>query len=239
MRTTTLSGFGLALFILASLAAASKQDAGDEAGFEPIFDGKTLDDWKAPDMSFWRVEDGAITGEVTENHKPKENVFIVWQDGTVKDFELRFKFRITGKSANSGMQFRSEVKDGGLVHGYQADMSGDGKWTGGIFDEYGPRESLAARGTSTTWDADGTKVVKPLPGGDPLAGDKKPDTTQWTDYHIIAEGGHVVLKINGVVTAELHDHDPRRRVEGVLAMPIIPTEMKVQYKDVRLKRLVD
>ena len=46
-----------------------------------------------------------------------------------------------------------------------------------------------------------------------------------------------MLKINGVVTAELLDHDPRRCVEGVLAMPVIPAEMKVQYKDLRLKRL--
>jgi hypothetical protein len=132
------------------------------------------------------------------------------------------------------------VKDRGLVHGYQADMSGDGKWTGGIFDEYGPRGSLAAPGTSTTWTADGKKDVKPLPSvpdGSTLAENKKPDTNEWTDYHIIAKGEHVVLKINGVVTAELHDGDPRQRSEGVLAMPIIPAEMKVQYKDLRLKRL--
>src|SRR5215218_4966891 len=178
-------------------------------------------------MSFWKVEDGAITGEVTADRKPPENNFIVWQGGEVAEFELRFRFRITGKAANSGMQFRSEVKDRGLVHGYQADMSGDGRWTGGIFDEYGPRGSLAGRGESATWSTDGNKTVTPLPGGDPFAGEKKPDTTKWTDYHIIAKGEHVVLKINGVVTAELHDGDPRRRGEGVLAMPIIPVEMKV------------
>lgn len=206
--------------------------AAEESGFKPIFDGKTLGGWKSPDMSFWRVEDGAITGEVTADRKPRENNFIVWQAGEVADFELRFRFRIAGAKANSGMQFRSEVKDRGLVHGYQADMSGDGKWTGGIFDEYGPRGSLAARGESVTWDDGGKKTVKPL-------GDvgKVPDTTQWTDYHIVAKGEHVVLKINGVVTAELHDNDPRRRTKGVLAMPVIPAEMKVQYKDIRLKRL--
>jgi hypothetical protein len=124
------------------------------------------------------------------------------------------------------------VKDRGLVHGYQADMSGDGKWTGGIFDEYGPRGSLAAPGESATWSADGKKEVKSLPPRE-----SKPDTTQWTDYHIIAKGEHVVLKTNGVTTAELHDGDARKRVEGVLAMPIIRAEMKVQYKDLRLKRL--
>src|SRR5688572_18993325 len=178
----------IALMLCVSAAPAGKDDA-DESGFQPIFDGKTLDGWKAPDMSFWRVEDGAITGEVTKDHKPPENNFVVWQNGKVKDFELRFSFRITGKAANSGMQFRSEVKDRGLVHGYQADMSGDGKWTGGIFDEYGPRGSLAARGTFTTWKADGTKEVRAL---DLVV--KVPDTTQWTDYQIIARGGHVVLK---------------------------------------------
>jgi hypothetical protein len=214
--------------------------ADDEAGFEAIFDGKSLDGWKSPDMSFWKVEDGAITGEVTADHKPPENNFIVWQNGKVGDFELRFRFRLIGKRANSGMQFRSEVKERGLVHGYQADMSGDGKWTGGIFDEYGPRGSLAAPGTSTTWTADGKKDAKPLPAppeGSPPVEGKKPDTNRWTDYHIIARGEHVVCKINGVVTAELHDGDARRRSEGVLAMPIIPAEMKVQYKDLRLKRL--
>jgi hypothetical protein len=220
-----------------SLLGAGEQPA-DETEVEPLVDGKTLDGWKAPDMSFWRVEDGAITGEVTADRKPKENVFIVWQNGKVKDFELRFRYRISGKAANSGMQFRSEVKDRGLVHGYQADMSGDGKWTGGIFDEYGPRGSLAGRGQSVKWSEDGKKDVKPLPGGDPFGGANKPlDQTQWTDYHIVARGEHVVLKINGVVTAELFDGDARKRTEGVLAMPIIPAEMKVQYKDIRLKRL--
>ena len=217
---------------------AKARDA--ETGFEPIFDGKTLDGWRAPDMRFWRVEDGAITGEVTADRKPPENVFLVWQGGKVADFELRFRFRISAGASNSGMQFRSEVKERGLVHGYQADISGDGRWTGGIFDEYGPRGSLAARGERSRFDAAGDKTVtKLLPdGGDPLAGDKTPAPGQWHDYHLRAEGEHVVLTINGVVTAELFDGDrARQRLSGVLAVPVIPAEMKVQYKDLRLKRL--
>jgi hypothetical protein len=226
-----------ALLIACLTLLGANAQRSDESGFEPIFDGKTLDGWKAPDASFWHVEDGAITGEVTQDHKPKENVFITWQNGKPNDFELRFRYRIFGKAANSGMQFRSDVVKRGIVHGYQADMSGDGKWTGGIFDEYGPRNSLAARGQSVTWTADGKKEIKPLPGGDPFANAHAPDQTQWTDYNVIAKGEHVVLKINGVVTAELFDRDPRKRTAGVLAMPVIPAEMKVQYKDIRLKRL--
>ena len=227
----------LSLLLLAFTASAARPDDTAEAEFKPIFDGKTLDGWKAPDMSFWRVEDGAISGEVTADHKPAENVFIVWQGGEVADFHLRFKFRITGAASNSGMQFRSEVKERGLVHGYQADISGDGKWLGGIFDEYGPRGSLAARGERSRFDAEGKKTVEALPGGDPLA-KEPPDLSQWTDYEIIARGEHVTLKVNGKTTAELHDGDKQRqRLKGVLAMPVIPSEMKVQYKDIELKKL--
>lgn len=226
---------GLALVPLR--AAESKKG---ESDVQPIFDGKTLDGWTAPDMTFWRVEDGAITGEVTKDHKPPENVFLVWQGGEVDDFELTFRFRIVGAASNSGMQFRSEVKERGLVHGYQADISGDGKWTGGIFDEYGPRGSLAARGESSRFDEKGEKsVTKLLPdGADPLGGDKQIDPAQWNEYHITAIGERVVLRINGVTTAELFDGDKQRqRLRGVLAVPIIPAEMKVQYKDIQLKRL--
>ena len=221
------------------LPALGAEDAGkpDADGFVSIFDGKTLDGWKAPDMSFWRVEDGAITGEVTADHKPPENNFIVWQGGKVADFELSFRFRISGERANSGMQFRSEVKDRGLVHGYQADMSGDGRLIGNLFDEYGPRGPLAARGESATWDKDGKKTARPVAGtGDPFK-DAPLEPAAWNEYRITAKGEHVTIHVNGKLTTELHDADPRHRLEGVLAMPVIPEPMKVQYKDLKLKRL--
>src|SRR5687768_17048590 len=170
----------LSVLLLAAVTPAVGADDTDGA-FHPIFDGKTLDGWRAPDMSFWRVEDGAITGEVTADHKPPENNFIVWQGGKVADFELTFTFRILGDKANSGMQFRSEVKDRGLVHGYQADMSGDGRLIGNVFDEYGPRGQLAGRGESVTWTTDGTKDVKPVAGGGDPFKDKPLDPKEWNE----------------------------------------------------------
>src|SRR5688500_9656264 len=176
----------------------SNLGAADESRFEAIFDGKTLEGWRAPDMSFWRVEDGAITGEVTAEHKPPENVFLVWQGKPVEDFELRFKFRIFGEKANSGMQFRSEVKERGLVHGYQADISGDGRHTGGIYDEYGPRRSLAAAGERSRFDADGKKTTEPLPAdASRPPGRSAPGPEAWREYKIVARGEHIVLSIDG------------------------------------------
>ncbi|MEP7339852.1 MAG: DUF1080 domain-containing protein [Acidobacteriota bacterium] len=207
-----------------------------ERGWKNIFDGKTLNGWQAPDMSYFTVEDGAITGTTTAAHNPPYNQFIVWQGGEVADFELKFKFRIFGAKSNSGMQFRSAVKENGLVHGYQADMDGAGKFLGGIWDEYGTRRSLAGRGEKVLIDERGKKTITRFAESEALL--KGIRMEEWNEYHIIAVGSHIILRINGTLTAELDDRETGKAAhKGVLAMPIIPGEaMKVQYKDIRLKK---
>jgi hypothetical protein len=208
-------------------------------GWKTIFDGKTLAGWQAPDMSYFSVEDGAITGTTTKEHNPKENQFIVWQGGTVEDFELRVRFRMFGAKPNSGIQFRGEVRDRGLVHGYQADIAPPeaGPYLGGVWDEYGPRKSLAARGERVVIDEEGKKTVAKV--GDPAALVRGFDLGRWHEYRITAVGPKIVVALDGKVTAELEDRERGKAARaGVLAMPIIPGEpMKVQYKDLRLRVL--
>jgi hypothetical protein len=222
--------------LLLLLASCASPPSGEE-GFRPIFDGATLDGWRAPDMSYFSVQDGAITGETTRDRNPPRNQFIVWQGGTLKDFELRFKFRIFGPKANSGMQFRSSVREHGLVWGYQADIALAGPYLGGIWDEYGPRRSLAARGERVEIAEDGRRTTTRFAEADALL--QGIDLSQWTDYRIVAQGPRIMLEINGTRTAELVDLEKGKALsEGVLAMPIIPGEpMKVQYRDLRLKEL--
>ncbi len=147
------------LILFAALTVSAQKETNSKTPWIKIFDGKTLNGWKAPDMSYFSVEDGAITGTTTKDHNPPYNQFIVWQGGEVGDFELKFKFRIFGAKANSGMQFRSQVKDKGLVWGYQADIATSGPYLGGIWDEYGKRGSLAARGQKNTIDESGKKTT--------------------------------------------------------------------------------
>src|SRR5262245_11676936 len=71
----------------------------DSAGFTPIFDGKTLNGWDG-DLRYWRAEDGAIVGETTPTNVMKQNSFLIWRGGTVRDFELKLEFRMNG--TNSG-----------------------------------------------------------------------------------------------------------------------------------------
>ncbi len=210
--------------------------ARDTPTWESIFDGNTLTGWSAPDMRYFRVADGAITGETTKELNPERNQFIVWQGGELADFEVEFQFRIFGEKSNSGMQFRSKVKEHGLVHGYQADIDGKAKFFGGIWDEYGTRKSLAARGQTVLIATDGTRTTAPLSGSDHLTGIP---LDQWTTYRIKAVGPRCELFINQIPTAVLIDHENNKALRsGVLAMPIIPGEpMKVQYRNIRIKRL--
>jgi len=220
------------------LAGCAAPGPAPDDGFVAIFDGKTLEGWKAPDMSYFSVQDGAITGEVTADHKPPRNQFIVWQGGTVRDFELTFRFRVFGAKANSGMQFRSAVKEFGLVHGYQADIGMTGVILGSIYDEYGPRHALAARGQKSEIDEDGKKTTTAL--GDPAELLQGIDLSQWTDYRVVARGPSMRTEINGRVMAELVDRERgKAAAEGVLAMPVIPEPMKIQFKDMRLKALTN
>ncbi len=234
MTYKTLIFFATLLLCTLGLAPAG---ASAQPGWKKIFDGKTLSGWQAPDMSYFSVEDGAITGTTTKEHNPPYNQFIVWQGGEVADFELKFKFRIFGAKSNSGMQFRSVVKDKGLVHGYQADMDGAGKYLGGIWDEYGPRRSLAGRGEKAVIDESGKRTVTRFAESESLLKNIKME--DWNDYHITAIGSRITLRINGQVTAELDDRETGKAARsGVLAMPIIPGEpMKVQYKDIYLKQM--
>ena len=80
MRTVRLQLICVMLFSLLGLAASV---AAEEAGFKPIFDGKTLNGWKSPNMGYWSVQDGAITARSTKQNPVKANLW----DGQYRHFE--------------------------------------------------------------------------------------------------------------------------------------------------------
>jgi len=222
--------FGLVGFVTNAAMA-------EEAGFKPIFDGKTLNGWKAPDMSYWLVDDGALTGRSTQQHPVRSNQFIVWQLGELDDFELKLKYRISGTpSANSGVQIRSRVDKDGHVAGYQADIDKAGQWAGALYDERG-RRMLAACGKRTVIGPDGKRTSTSIGDSGALMANINKD--DWNEYHIIALGNEIVLKINGKVTAEVIDKDKKNKDRsGVLALQLhAGPPMSVQFKDIQLKRL--
>ena len=119
-----------------SAASATPAAAKDEAGFEPLFDGKSLNNWDG-NPKFWSVKDGAITGQTTKENPTQGNTFLVYKGGDVSDFELRFDYKIVG--GNSGVQYRSKVLDAKSwrVGGYQGDFEAGTTFSGILYDEAG------------------------------------------------------------------------------------------------------
>ena len=219
------------LVLLVSLYSSVRAE-----GFRSIFDGESLDGWKAKDMSYWSVEDGAITGMSTKDHPCKLNQFIVWQGGDVADFELKLKFRVSGNGCNSGVQFRSKIKENGTAVGYQADIFQNGSYLGGVCDEQHQRsgpELLTANGFKTVIDMAGNR------SSNSLGKKAKFKHDAWNKYHILAKGQHITLTVNGVKCSELIDREEEHfDLEGILGLQLRSGKpMKVQFKDVMLKRL--
>ena len=205
--------------------------------FKSIFDGESLNGWKALNMDYWSVRDGAITGESTPEHPCTSNQFLVWQGGDVRDFEVQVKFRVTGNGCNSGVQFRSRIKPNGLAVGYQADIFQSGPYLGGVCDELHSRkgpELLTANGKKTVIDESGNRTAVDLD----TKATMKPQG-EWNDYHISARGQHIILRINGQVCSELIDKEKGHfDLEGILGLQLRSGKpMIVQFKDIFLKQL--
>jgi type 1 glutamine amidotransferase len=213
--------------------------AGDEDGFTPIFNGKTLDGWDG-NPELWSVEEGAITGKTSAEDPLKVNQFIIWRQGKLDDFVLRFQYRLIG--GNSGVQYRSwEDPDKWgkwVVGGYQADFASNEKYTGILYGER-YRGILALRGQKVViGDNHKPKVVEQF--ADEAELQKHIKMEDWNDYQVTAKGHQITHVINGHKMIEALDEDTeQRRRSGILAFQVHvwPTAMKVQMRNIRLKRL--
>lgn len=206
---------------------------------QSLFDGESFMGWKAPDMSYWTIEDGAITARASEENPCKKNQFLVWQGGKIDDFVLTLKFRVDGgPKANSGIQVRSQLQEDGHAKGYQVDISQpEAPWLGAIYDEHG-RKMLAERGEKTTIESDGafTKESLEESAEKAIASYK---AGEWNTYEIRGKGNRIVVKLNGSKTSEIIDLEEKERdLEGILALQLHSgPPMVVQFKDIQLTKL--
>ena len=218
----------------------------DRTGFEPIFDGKSLNNWDG-DPAFWKAADGAIVGETTAANALKENTFIIWRGGEPADFELKVDLRMTG--GNSGIQVRSshlpqgtrsgerEVAGKWVLKGYQADFDAENVFTGMWYEERA-RGFLARRGQAThVPPSGGPQVVGNLErNADELKGIIKQG--DWNTIHVIARGTTLINIVNGHVTAiVVDDETAARAAKGVIGFQVhTGPPMKVEFRNVYLKK---
>lgn len=215
--------------------------SGEEPGFQPIFDGKTLDGWDG-DPRYWRVENGCLVGEVTPETLLKSNTFIVWRGGSPGDCEIKADYRITAHG-NSGINYRSVMvadkvtpSNRFAMRGYQADIDGQNMYTGQNYEEKG-RLFLATRG-EVTRVVGGRPPVILANIGDPKDLASK-ITQDWNSYHLIARGNQLTHILNGQLMSMVIDDDaPNRMMSGLIGVQVhVGPPMKIEYRNFRIKTL--
>lgn len=181
--------------------------------FRRLFDEGASNQWQES-KSFWSVKDGVIRGQ-------SHNSFLVTTED-YSDFILKTQVRLTPKTGNSGIQVRSRLSETGMK-GYQIDMavhdSGKGlvPWWGQIYGEE------LTRGFLFGID-DPAKRLDLVRHGD------------WNDVVIICKGNHVIVVLNGEVTADLVDYFGDKTGKIGFQVHVGPS-MQVEFRDVLIRVL--
>jgi hypothetical protein len=193
--------------------------AEQKEGYVLLFNGKNLDGWDG-DPALWSVHDGAIVGS-SDDHPFKVNTFLVYKKQTFANFILRADLKL--RNHNTGIQFRSELLPGPgwIVAGYQADASevGDHSAWGNFYEERG-----RGRNVMKSQDEGWLKAKSVFHKGD------------WNTYEIFADGPHIQLTFNGVVTIDTEDS---KSSAGVIALQMHAGQpMRVEFRNLRIKTLL-
>ncbi len=227
--------------------------AGDEpvpapaepAGMRQLFNGKDLSGWDG-DPRLWSVKEGALRGETTEANPAKGNTFIIWKEGSTKDFDLRLSFRCNATN-NSGIQYRSRhIADGKapnqwVVRGYQHEIRNEVKLpsvSGFIYDEGGKRGRLCLVGEKAVWEPGGKKTLSDALI-DQAGFEKLFKLDDWNDVVIIARDNHIQHYLNNRLILDFTDNDPELALrEGILALQLHAGKpMWVEFKNIRLTEI--
>ena len=237
----------LIVFVVIVIAACSSSkhiSTNADDGFVDIFNGKNLDGWEG-DPTYWRVENGILTGEVTPQTILKRNTFLIWRGGEPANFELVVDYRISA-SGNSGVNYRSVEIDTlkYALKGYQADIDGKDKYhlgypryTGQNYEERG-RQFLALRGQKVAIEPNQKPIVTDSLGSNESLL-KSINYDGWNHLRIVAKGNNMKHYINGTLMSEVTDNDTvNRKMSGLIGVQVhVGPPMKIEYKNFRLKIL--
>lgn len=121
-------------FLVALAMTVQVHAADSEAGFTPLFDGKTFDGWKIaePDKKSWRIEDGVIIAQGQPSH-----LFYVGDEKPFKDFEFKVEV-MTEPGSNGGIYFHTKFQESSWPKaGFECQVNvshADYKKTGSLYD---------------------------------------------------------------------------------------------------------
>lgn len=213
MRTPASVVVGLLLLLPAT---PSTQARPDKDGWIRLFDGKTLDGWKASENpATFKVEDGQIVVD-----GPRSHLYYVGpvQNHDFKNFEFKADV-MTMPGANSGIYFHTEFQEGGWPgKGYEVQVnntSGDKRRTGGLY---------------------AVQDVFEAPAQD----------KEWFTQHIVVRGKRVTVSVNGKQLVDYTEPESperpadmkgRRLSSGTFALQGHDPKSRILYRNIMVKPL--
>jgi hypothetical protein len=210
MANIVKSLLSLSTALLLVITLSSHQNQEQKKGWIKLFDGKSLDGWKASENpESFKVEDGAIVVFGNRAH-----LFYTGsvRDHAFKNFEYKAKV-MTKPGANSGMYIHTEFQEEGWPSkGYEIQVNNshtDWRRTGSVY---------------------ALQDVKEAPAKD----------DKWFTQHIIVQGNKITVKVDGKTINEYTvPAEGGKLSTGTFALQAHDPKSKVYYKDIMVKVLPD
>jgi hypothetical protein len=213
-----LQAFLLLSFCVSTAAATADDD------WIPLFDGRTLNGWKASENpESFRVVDGVILAD-----GPRAHLFYSGdvRNADFRNFELKAEVR-TKPGANSGIYFHTRYQDKGFpVKGFEAQINNSALGEG----EYRElKRSGSLYGIRSYYKA--------------VARDD-----EWFPMHITVSGRSIQIRVNEILLVDYMEPEnpvpdrsqPERRLSsGTFALQCHDPGSKVQFRNIRVKPLPD
>jgi hypothetical protein len=179
-----------------------------DGGWVEMFDGKTLDGWYAlSNPHVWSVQDGVIVGRHTASVGDDYlESLLFYTKERCRDFEFKADVKLNHGGISS-MYFRTE-----FVHGFAPAYIAQANNTG-----------PSPQRTGSLYDF--VQITDQL----------VQDDTWWTQ-HVIAEGKHIRISVNGHEVVDFVDNS-NAHTEGYLALlHFLPGSM-VHYRNLMMRKL--
>ncbi len=188
--------------------------ADTEAGFTPLFDGKTFTGWKmaAEHTNTWSIVDGALVA-----HGDRCHLFYIGDEKPFQNFELKVDVQ-TEPHSNGGIYFHTRYQVAGWpTNGFENQVNvshSDWKKTGSLYDVANLGNTPAKDNEWWTQDitVQGNKV-----------------TVKVNDV--------LVLEYTEPPGAQPGKNFTRKLAEGTFALQAHDPKSVVRYKNIRVKRL--
>ncbi len=216
MAICSMLAMGLLMGCAANDDNQAKSPKPGKGGFYSLFDGKSLDGWKASETpNVFKVEDGAIIV-----NGPRSHLFYVGpvHNHDFKDFHLKCEVK-TWPKANSGIYFHTDYQETDWpAKGYECQVNAthsDWRKTGSLYAVQDVREAPHQDG-------------------------------EWFPYEVIVKGNKITIIVNGKTTVEFTqgpDYKPPQGMDGRLlshgtfALQGHDPESKAAFRNIQVKPL--